>query len=229
MSAAAAASAARRLPLRTCLGAGIGWCSSTQASAGVPRHPVHLHRRRPGPAVLASAVRPASAAAPRKHRLIFLGTPQVAATALEALFDAAAAPGAAFEIHAVVSQPGKPRGRSRSSAGAPAPSPVAEAALRRGLDAERVLCPAKANEGEFLAAVAAMEPDLMVTAAYGNFLPQRFLDLPRLGTLNIHPSLLPQFRGAAPVQRALEAGVPVTGVTVAYTAGAYTRPLQSST
>jgi hypothetical protein len=166
MSAAAAVSAARRLPLRTCL----GWCSSTQASAGV-RHPVHLHRRRPGPAVLASAVRPASAAAaaagapsgtPRKHRLVFLGTPEVSATALEALFDAAAAPGAAFELHAVVSQPGKPRGRSQSSA--PAASPVAEAALRRGLDAERVLCPAKANEGEFLAALAAMEPDLMAGA-----------------------------------------------------------------
>ena len=86
----------------------------------------------------------------------------------------------------------------------------------------------------------------MVTAAYGNFLPQRFLDLPRLGTLNIHPSLLPQFRGAAPVQRALEAGATVTGVTVAYTvlamdagpvvarcerqlaAVAYTRPLFGS-
>ena len=68
----------------------------------------------------------------------------------------------------------------------------------------------------FLATLRAMDVDLMVTAAYGNFLPQRFLDIPRLGTLNIHPSLLPQFRGAAPVQRALEAGVDVTGVSGAY-------------
>ena len=75
----------------------------------------------------------------------------------------------------------------------------------------------KANEPEFLEALARMEPDLAVTAAYGNFLPSKFLAIPRLGTLNIHPSLLPQFRGAAPVQRALERGVPVTGVTVAYT------------
>jgi len=59
--------------------------------------------------------------------------------------------------------------------------------------------------------IAALEPDLCVTAAYGNILPQRFLDIPRFGTLNIHPSLLPQFRGAAPVQRALQAR-PITAV-----------------
>jgi methionyl-tRNA formyltransferase len=94
---------------------------------------------------------------------------------------------------------------------------VAECALRRGVPEDRVLCPVKANEPEFLEALARMEPDLAVTAAYGNFLPSKFLAIPRLGTLNIHPSLLPQFRGAAPVQRALERGVPVTGVTVAYT------------
>jgi methionyl-tRNA formyltransferase len=62
-----------------------------------------------------------------------------------------------------------------------------------------------------------MAPDLMVTAAYGNYLPRAFLDIPRLGTLNIHPSLLPSFRGAAPVQRALESGTVATGVSVAYT------------
>jgi methionyl-tRNA formyltransferase len=94
---------------------------------------------------------------------------------------------------------------------------VAECALRRGVPEERVLCPVKANEPAFLEALERLEPDLAVTAAYGNFLPSAFLAIPRLGTLNIHPSLLPQFRGAAPVQRALERGVPVTGVTVAYT------------
>ena len=62
-----------------------------------------------------------------------------------------------------------------------------------------------------------MNLDLCVTAAYGNFLPQKFLDIPRFGTLNIHPSLLPQFRGAAPVQRCIESGLEETGVTVAFT------------
>ncbi|GFH15759.1 uncharacterized protein HaLaN_12050 [Haematococcus lacustris] len=70
---------------------------------------------------------------------------------------------------------------------------------------------------EFLSSLTRLEPDLCVTAAYGNMLPQRFLDLPRLGTLNIHPSLLPKFRGPAPVQRAVLAGVSETGVSLAYT------------
>ena len=62
-----------------------------------------------------------------------------------------------------------------------------------------------------------MAPDLCVTAAYGGMLPQAFLDLPRLGTINVHPSLLPKYRGAAPVQRALEKGEPETGVSLVYT------------
>ena len=154
-----------------------------------------------------------------KHRLVFLGTPEVAAGVLEAILDAADAPDASFEVAAVVSQPGRPRGRGRSKAkdATPPPSPVAETALARGVPEDRVLCPVKANEPAFLDELRAMAPDLMVTAAYGNFLPQKFLDIPRLGTLNIHPSLLPAYRGAAPVQRALEAGVEVTGVSVAYT------------
>lgn len=69
----------------------------------------------------------------------------------------------------------------------------------------------------FLSALAALEPDLCVTAAYGNMLPQKLLDIPRFGTLNIHPSLLPKYRGAAPVNRCLENGDAVTGVSVAYT------------
>jgi methionyl-tRNA formyltransferase len=94
---------------------------------------------------------------------------------------------------------------------------VAETALRRGVPEDRVWCPVKANEPDFLDALRMVEPDLAVTAAYGNFLPRSFLEIPRLGTLIIHPSLLPEFRGAAPVQRALERGVDVTGVTVAFT------------
>ena len=153
----------------------------------------------------------------RKQRVVFLGTPDVACTALDALLDAADDPNCAFEVHAVVSQPGRPRGRGRHKSGPPPPSPVAVTALRRGVPADRVLCPTKANDPAFLDALRALQPDLAVTAAYGNWLPQKFLAIPRLGTLNIHPSLLPQFRGAAPVQRALEVGADVTGVTVAYT------------
>lgn len=199
------------------------------------------HHRRPFRSTVppSAAVRPAAAAAAgagaggedgagagahatastttRKQRLVFLGTPDVAASALEAILDAAAAPDAEFEVHAVVSQPGRPRGRGRSKSGPPPPSPVAETAIARGVPEERVLCPVKANEDAFLDALREMQPDLMVTAAYGNFLPQKFLDIPRLGTLNIHPSLLPQYRGAAPVQRALEHGAAATGVSVAYT------------
>ena len=152
----------------------------------------------------------------RKARLVFLGTPECASEALSRVLDAAEAESSAFEVCAVVSQPGRPRGRGRKS-DAPMPSPVAELAMKRGIAEDRVLCPEKANEEWFLDALRALDVDLMVTAAYGNFLPQKFLDIPRFGTLNIHPSLLPQWRGAAPVQRALESGQSETGVSVAYT------------
>ena len=94
---------------------------------------------------------------------------------------------------------------------------MTQSAIDRGVDEAKLLNPAKANEPEFLETLAKMNLDLCVTAAYGNFLPQKFLDIPRLGTLNIHPSLLPQFRGAAPVQRCIESGLEETGVTVAFT------------
>ena len=135
---------------------------------------------------------------------------------LERVLDAANAADSTFEVTAVVSQPGRPRGRGRKS-DVPAPSPVAELAMQRGMAEDRVLCPEKANEEAFLNALRGLDIDLAITAAYGNFLPQKFLDIPRLGTLNIHPSLLPQWRGAAPVQRALESGQTETGVSVAYT------------
>lgn len=154
--------------------------------------------------------------ATRKRRVVFLGTPECAKEVLARVLDAAEGRESAFEVAAVVSQPGRPRGRGRKSDEA-APSPVAELALRRGMAEDRVLCPEKANEEWFLDALRALDVDLAVTAAYGNFLPQKFLDIPKLGTLNIHPSLLPQWRGAAPVQRALESGQSETGVSVAYT------------
>jgi len=94
------------------------------------------------------------------------------------------------------------------------PSPVAQLAEQEGLP---LLTPPNAKDEDFLATLEAMQPDLCVTAAYGCFLPQRFLSLPAHGTLNIHPSLLPLYRGAAPLQRCLEAGDEVGGVTVLFT------------
>eukprot|EP00198_Chlamydomonas_reinhardtii_P005329 XP_001694665.1 methionyl-tRNA formyltransferase [Chlamydomonas reinhardtii] len=92
---------------------------------------------------------------------------------------------------------------------------VAALVLERLLAASRL--PGSTFEPGFLAALAALQPDLAVTAAYGALLPQSFLDLPRCGTLNIHPSLLPKYRGAAPVQRALQDGVDVSGVSLVFT------------
>ncbi|KAG2437271.1 hypothetical protein HXX76_005930 [Chlamydomonas incerta] len=96
-------------------------------------------------------------------------------------------------------------------------SAVERVAAAAGLPPDRILCPVSAKEPGFLAALAALQPDLAITAAYGALLPQAFLDLPRCGTLNIHPSLLPKYRGAAPVQRALQDGVDVSGVSLVFT------------
>lgn len=155
----------------------------------------------------------ATAADETKKRVVFLGTPDVAALVLRKLAAAAAAPDSTFELAAVVSQPGRPRGRSRQAQ----PSPVEAAAAALGLPPHAILCPERAGDPAFLAALQALAPDLAVTAAYGNYLPSSFLGLPRFGTLNIHPSLLPAYRGAAPVQRSLQDGLALTGVTVLYT------------
>lgn len=101
----------------------------------------------------------------------------------------------------MVSQPARPSGRNRG--GRLAPSPVASAAVELGIPACRVLTPNRPGDPATLAALRALSPDLFVTAAYGSYLPSRVLALPRHGTLNIHPSLLPAYRGAAPIQRAL--------------------------
>jgi methionyl-tRNA formyltransferase len=144
---------------------------------------------------------------------VFLGTPEVAALVLQRLLRAAQLPDASFEVAAVVAQPGRPRGRKRI----PQPSPVEQLALDSGLPPERVLCPERAGDSAFLDALRSLSPDLCITAAYGNYLPSAFLAIPRRGTLNIHPSLLPAYRGAAPVQRSLQDGVAVSGVSVLYT------------
>lgn len=142
-----------------------------------------------------------------------MGSPTVAANTLDKLLDASHADGSIFEVSAVVTQPPSGRLRGRKQI----PSPVAQRALDRSFPADRIFTPARAGEEMFLADLRALKPDLCVTAAYGNILPKRFLEIPQHGTVNVHPSLLPLYRGAAPVQRALQDGIKVTGVSVAFT------------
>lgn len=148
-----------------------------------------------------------TSAAPKK-RVVFLGTPPVAAETLRKLCAASEHPSASFTIPAVVTKPPAPVGRKRVLT----KSPVHQ--LAEQLSIPTVFTPVSARDPAFLEQFSALSPDLCVTAAYGNFLPKAFLSVPPFGTLNIHPSLLPAFRGAAPVPRALEAGVTTTGVCV---------------
>lgn len=149
----------------------------------------------------------------RRKKVVFLGTPDVAAGVLEDLIQASCTD--SFDIAAVVTQPGRPKGRRNK--GVPQPSPVQVCALEHGIHEDAIFCPVKASEKEFISAMKDISPDLCVTAAYGNYLPTSFLEIPVHGTLNIHPSLLPLYRGAAPVQRSLEDGVTTTGVSVLFT------------
>ena len=135
-------------------------------------------------------------------RVLFWGTPEFATAPLRALL------GEGFDVVAVVTQPDKPVGRSRSRLRA---SAVKEVALAEGLP---VLQPEKPRGDEFLAELRAFTPDVSVVVAYGHILPMAVIDLPRLGTLNIHASLLPALRGAAPIQAAIREGLGETGVTI---------------
>lgn len=135
-------------------------------------------------------------------RLVFMGTPELARVVLAAL-----ASDPRWTIPCVVAQPDKPVGRGLQVQ----PPPVKQEALERGIP---VLQPAKARDPEFIAALAAMAPDVIVVAAYGQILPPALLAIPRFGCLNIHTSLLPRWRGAAPIQWALLEGDAETGVTL---------------
>ncbi len=135
-------------------------------------------------------------------RLLFWGTPDFAVPALHALL------GEGHDVVGVVTQPDKPRGRSRSQLD---PSPVKLVALEEGLT---VLQPEKPRGDEFMAAMRALEPDLSVVVAYGHILPKAVIDLPPMGTLNIHGSLLPALRGAAPIQASILLGHTETGITI---------------
>lgn len=149
----------------------------------------------------------------KKKQLVFLGSPQVSASVLDALFNASYSPDSLFEIAAIVTQPPSGRDRGRKVT----PSPVSQHALDRGFPSDLIFTPTRAGEEVFLSNFKALEPELCITAAYGNILPSKFLKIPSLGTVNIHPSLLPLYRGAAPVQRALQDGAKETGVSLAFT------------
>jgi methionyl-tRNA formyltransferase len=134
-------------------------------------------------------------------RIVFMGTPAFAAVALKALIDAG------HELVAVYSQPPRPKGRGMDTQ----KSPVHALAEEQGI---AVRTPVSLKNAEEVAAFAALKADVAVVAAYGLILPKAILDAPRLGCLNIHASLLPRWRGAAPIQRAIMAGDAETGVTI---------------
>lgn len=143
-------------------------------------------------------------------RIIYMGTPQFAVPALAALVRGAA-PGLVlpdgYEIGAVITRPDKPSGRNQDVVF----SPVKQAALAHGL---AVWQPGSFKKAENQEALAAYRADLLIVAAFGQILPQAVLDLPRYGTLNIHASLLPKYRGSSPISEAILQGDPVTGVTI---------------
>jgi len=137
--------------------------------------------------------------------IVFMGTPAFAVPSLEMLI------AEGYTIAAVVTQPDRPQGRKKVLT----PTPVKEAALRHGIP---VLQPQRLRNPEAVAELAAYKPDLIVTAAYGQILPKSVLDMPALGCLNVHGSLLPAYRGGAPIQRSIINGESVTGITLMYMA-----------
>ena len=135
-------------------------------------------------------------------RVLFWGTPEFATPALRALV------GEGFDVCGVVTQPDRPVGRSRSTL---QPSAVKLIAIDEGIP---VLQPERPRGEDFLAELTRLKPDLSVVVAYGHILQKSVIDLPRQGTLNIHASLLPALRGAAPIQAAIRDGLVETGVTI---------------
>ncbi|MCL7942718.1 methionyl-tRNA formyltransferase [Marinobacter sp. ATCH36] len=134
-------------------------------------------------------------------RIVFAGTPDFAATALKALLETR------HQVVGVYSQPDRPAGRGRKLT----PSPVKQVALNANID---VFQPESLKTTEAREELRALDADVMIVAAYGLILPREVLDLPRHGCLNIHASLLPRWRGAAPIQRAIAAGDRETGITI---------------
>ena len=150
---------------------------------------------------------------PRPLRVIFAGTPDFAERHLDALINSR------HEIVAVLSQPDRPSGRGKKRL----PSPV----KRRALEADLlVLQPPSLKDSDVQRSLTDLSADVMIVVAYGLILPQAVLDIPRFGCLNVHASLLPRWRGAAPIQRAVEAGDDESGVTIMHMdAGLDTGPM----
>ena len=134
-------------------------------------------------------------------RIVYMGTPDFAVPALCDLYEAG------HEILCAVSQPDKPVGRHAECK----PTPVKEKALELGIP---VLQPAKATDPLFIETIRKMEPDVCVVAAYGKILRKVFLDIPKYGCINIHASLLPKYRGSAPIQWSVINGDRTTGITI---------------
>lgn len=138
-------------------------------------------------------------------RIVFMGTPDFAVPALKALVEAG------HQVQGVFTQPDKPKNRGMRLQ----PPPVKEYSLSAGLP---VYQPAKMRDGEALGILRELNPDLIAVAAYGKILPVDILELPRLGCVNVHSSLLPKYRGAAPINWAILNGEDETGITIMYMA-----------
>ena len=134
-------------------------------------------------------------------RVVFMGTPDFAVGTLEAICDTG------YEVVGVVTQPDKPKGRGKELV----PTPVKTAALARGLS---VYQPRKIRDAEAIERIRQMRPDVIVVVAFGQIIPKEILDMPPFGCLNVHGSLLPAYRGAAPIQWAVLNGEKESGVTV---------------
>ena len=138
-------------------------------------------------------------------KIVYMGTPDFAVPPLAALVQNG------YEVTAVVTQPDKPKGRGKTLL----PTPVKEEAMKHDIP---VYQPLKVREPEFVETLKKLEPDMIIVAAFGQIIPKTILDMPKYGCLNIHASLLPKYRGAAPIQWAVLNGDKITGVTTMYLA-----------
>lgn len=136
-------------------------------------------------------------------KIIYMGTPDFAVLPLRALVESG------YEVAAVITQPDKPKGRGKTMM----PTPVKEEALKHDIP---VYQPLKVRDPEFMETLEKIRPDIMIVAAFGQIIPKAILDLPEFGCINIHASLLPKYRGAAPIQQAVIDGEKESGVTIMY-------------
>ena len=137
-------------------------------------------------------------------KIVFMGTPDFAEKSLEAIYNSG------HEILAVVTNPDRPTGRGMKMGS----SPVKEFAVSKNL---KIYQPEKVRKNiEFIEEIKKLQPDVICVVAYGKILPKEILDIPRLGCINVHGSLLPKYRGAAPIQWAVINGEKITGITTMY-------------